>query len=309
MVQYTALFRIECLHEYFGGGPCPSLALAPTEDCRQMLARYQMLFRPSVGGGVVYGPRQSPPDVFKQFDETAPFTFTLASTDPGLNSYTDVDLNNIDISKTVFHFDNRKDYAGEAFGQPRQLLHPPGKPFAGGVIPEESAARRWGLVSIYAGGIDPAQQLPEDCRVIDQDGTIHPRTFTIALGSRKTFWRYYIIPSAEKQDFGHYELITSSRKAPAAGNAESETPFALLPGTTPVDGRNAWVFESKTQLPFLLSPADAFSVSLRPSKNGKLGQRAIRLPYAQPTSVGFKPNPEADQKTTPEMCSEIFVYV
>jgi hypothetical protein len=372
-MQYTELFRIQCLHGYFGGGPCRSLVLAPTQDCQQMLGRYQMLFRAAVGGGVVYGPRQSPPDLLKQFDETAPFTFTLTSSDAALNNYTDVDLSHIDIRESIFHFDNRGDHSIQALGESRQLLHPPDNPFAQGAIlvrpklssfepspsttggdlkiteplgsqpiwqapvpepgkpvqldlhrfPEglyslqtkngppqqflltdELALRRWGVISIYAGGSRQSSHLLEKCRVIDGDGIIHPKIFTLALESRKTFWRYYIIPAAEKQDLGHYELVGASKKTPGSSSSENEIPFTLLPGTTPVDGRTAWVFESKSPLPFLLSPTNAFSLSLRPNKNGKLGQRAIRLPYAQPTSVAAKEGTEPRR-----LCSEIFVYV
>src|SRR5215470_190347 len=50
VIQYAALFRIECLHGYFGGARCRSLVLAPSEDCRALLERYRMLFRQSTGG-------------------------------------------------------------------------------------------------------------------------------------------------------------------------------------------------------------------------------------------------------------------
>jgi hypothetical protein len=373
-MQYAVLFRIECLHAYFGGGPCRSLILAPTDDCRRMLARYQMLFRAETGGGAVYAPQQSPPDLLKQFDETAAFTFALASTDPALDNYTDIDLSKLAPAKNIFHFDNRADYAKAAFGQPRQLLHQPGNPFAEaavpvrnklfGVSPPKAAAgtsfkiieplgnqvvcqgtfppkrapaqvdlrksseglyllqiddhpperfylsaqlavRRWGVISIYAGGSRQAGYLPDNCRALDSNGVADPKTFTLALETRKTIWRYYIIPSADQQNFGQYELAGAGRKAPGSSPAsENEFQFTLLPGTTPVDGRAAWVFESKAALPFLMSPANVFSLSLRPNKNGKTGQRTIRLPYAQPSSLAARAGVEPK-----EMCSEVFVYV
>src|SRR5262249_54554970 len=88
-MQYAALFRIECLHGYFGGGPCRSLVLTPTEDCRALLERYRMLFRQSTGGAVIHAPLQSPPDLLQQFDESVPFTFRLISTEAALDSYTE----------------------------------------------------------------------------------------------------------------------------------------------------------------------------------------------------------------------------
>jgi hypothetical protein len=373
-MQYGLLFRIECLHAYFGGGPCRSLTLSPTDDCRRLMARYQMLFRGVAGGGAVYCPQQTPPDLLKQFDEIAAFTFTLISSDPAFNSYTEINESELNIRESIFHFDNRKDYSEELFGQRRQLLHQPGKPFTQGALPvrprvsqippradggefkildplahrplikgafapkeaptcldlrsfpeglyslqladdpnhppqafylsDQSAVRRWGVVSIYAGGHRQTGDLPDNCAVIDSDGVVHAKTFTVALAARKTIWRYYVIPSGERQNVGEYQVVTAGKK-PSDGSAVSgnDLEFKLLAGTTPIDGRAAWVFESTKELPYLLSPASSFALALRPSKNGQPGQRAIRLPYAQPaslTKVGAEPE---------KMYSDIFVYL
>jgi len=265
-----------------------------------------------------------------------------------------MDAGNFDPSKSLFHFDNRSDFAGEILGQPRRLLHAPGKPFAEAVVPvrpkifsvaalnkaaggslritepvgnqtiwqapippkaapvpvdlrgvpeglyllhtagddpqrfylsDQLPSRRWGAISIYAGGSRQASNLPEHCRIIDSNGAPRPVTFTLALESRKTIWRYYVIPSAEEQNFAQYEVFSTIKKTTAQSGWESEIHFDLLPATVPVDGRTAWVFESQSPLPLLVSPAGTFSLSLRPNKNGKMGQRAIRLPYAQPRSL------------------------
>jgi hypothetical protein len=368
-MQYGPLFRIECLHAYFGG-VCRSLTLAPTDDCRRLMARYQMLFRGVVGGGAVYCPQQTPPDLLKQFDETAAFTFALISTDPALNSYTEIDAHQLNISDTIFHFDNRKDYSEQTLGGSRQLLHEAGSAFAQGLLvvrtkisgipwqagsnefrilepvgnqvvlsgafplkgapahldlrsfPEglyllqigddpprpfylsdELPARRWGVISIYAGGLRQAGALPDACRVIDSSGAVHTKTFTVALATRKTIWRYYVIPSRDQQNFSEYQIVNTGKKSAEASALSGGDPqFKLLPGTSPIDGRAAWVYESTGALPFLFSPANSFALSLRPNKNGQSGQRAIRLPYAQPASLtknGAEPG---------KLCSEIFVY-
>ena len=367
-MEYTLLFRIECLHGYFGGGPCRSLTVSPTEDCRQIMDRYRMLFRSQVGGGTVYGPKESPPDLLKQFDEFAPFTFALGSNDPAFGNYTEVNPRKADPRETIFYFDNRVDYAQENSEQPRQL-YAAGKPLAQAAIPirqkmctlaslrpgdftiteplsgqtlqqgtlaakrplqldlrklpeglylrqienkpprrfyltNQLPARCWGVISIYPGGIRQADRLPENCRVIESDGTIHPRSFVLNLEDRKTIWRYYIIPSDDKQDFSHFEVARIIKKGSVTTAAvENEALFAFKE-TVPIDGRTAWVFESNSPLPLLLCPTNAFSLTLRANKNGKPGQRAIRLPYPQPASLTMK------QGTTPgQMCSEVFVYV
>jgi hypothetical protein len=375
VVRYTELFRIECLHGYFGGAACESLVLSPAEDCRALMERYRMLFRGSTGGGVVYAPVQSPPNLLYGFDEWLPFTFTLSNTGADLNSYTDLaSEESAAPAETLFHFDNSADQQAEVFGSRRQLLHPAGSPFSGAAItvqPKRSrymlppraskgilqvlepftgqtlwespvqnnrspflldlrqfpegryilavekeellkfylsdrpAAQQWGAISIYVGGSRQAPALPANCRVVDGDGMVTPRTFTLALESQKTIWRYYVIDPSGKQDFGKYELTATLRKSmPAEANAAAGLRFRRLPETVPIDGRTAWVFESQSPLPLLQSPYTEFSLMLRPNGNGKRGDRAIHLPYAQAGSLVFKKSEGARQ-----FCSEIFVYV
>lgn len=368
-MQYGPLFRIECLHAYFGG-PCRSLTLVPTDDCRHLMARYRMLFREVLGGGAVYCPQQSPPDLLKEFDETTAFTFALISNDPLFTNYTESGSGGLDPGESIFYFDNKNDIQGPVLGQTRQLLHQPGhmlgvpvrtkvskvarrtsaagnsftvleplgkqailqgtfppetnsaqldlRSFPEGLywlqvgddtpqpfyLSDEPSARRWGVVHIYAGGIRQASELPAACTTIDSNGVTHPKTFTIALESRKTIWRYYVMPSSNQAGFGDYQVVPGGKKPPDANSlADGDPQFRLLPGTTPIEGRAAWVFESQKAIPFLLSPAKSFALSLRPNKNGQSGQRTIRLPYAQPASL-------TKGGTEPErMCSEIFVYL
>ena len=373
IMQYEVLFRVECLHEYFGGA-CRSLHLSPTEDCRQMLDRYRMLFQSTREGGAVYCLKQSPPDLLRRFDEAAAFTFALTSSDPALDNYTDLDGNRADPTENIYYFDNTVDHQSEALGKQRRLLHPYGKPLGNAALPvrpklfgftptskleeghlrvleplsrqvvwqcpyqrknapvrldlrrvpegryslylndeslisffltDRTPSRLWGAVSIYAGGPQEAGHLPENCRVIDGAGVVQSKTFSLALTSRKTFWRYYIIDSGGKQDFSHYELTAESSKLPSQGRAaDNAVSFSLMPEAAPVHGHPTWVFESKAPLPLLLSPGDELSLSLRPGKNGRKRERAIRLPYAQPGSMVIKEGTEPRQ-----FCSEIFVYV
>lgn len=374
IMRYAELFRIECLHGYFGGAACRGLVLSPTDDCRALMERYRMLFRGSIGGGAVYAPVQSPPDLLQGFDEWLPFTFTLINTEATLNSYTDLGAGESAApAESLFHFDNSADQKAEVFGSGRQLLHPAGSPFTGAAIPVEPkllhymlpasaskgvlhvlepltdqalwespvhnsggpflldlrqlpegrytlamenqellkfylsdrpAAQQWGTISIYAGGSRQAPALPTNCRVVDGAGMVTPKTFTLALESRKTIWRYYVIDPAGKQDFGRYELMATSRKSMTAeADTAADLRFSRLPDTVPIDGRTAWVFESQSPLPLLQSPSTAFSLMLRPNGNGKRGDRAIRLPYAQAGSLVFK------GEGPRQFCSEVFVYV
>src|SRR5882724_4662309 len=375
VTQYAVLFNIECLHGYFGGKACAALALAPTKECRKILDAYQMLFRPTTGGGAVYCIRESKPDLLRLFDEAAPLTFTLTNSDPMLANYTDIGLSDGgDPSECIYYFDNVADYQAETFGQRRQLLHPPGKTFAHAVLPvrhkissyalspafkggdvnvianlgeqvmwqasapanahtvpldlrllpegryklaiggnvvlefylsDQLATRQWGAVAIYAGGRVQAGLLPKSCCALDSAGGPNPKTFTLALDSRKTIWRYYIIDPTGKQDYGGYELSGASKTmAQPDGSSAGEVRFVRRGETAPLNGHTAWVFESQSPLPLLQYPADQLSLTLRPNGQGPRGGRAIKLPYAQTGSIVMTDGPEPRQP-----CSEIFVYV
>jgi len=162
-------------------------------------------------------------------------------------------------------------------------------------------AQQWGAIAIYAGGLRQAA-LPQNCSILDSAGAVTSRTFTLALKSRRTIWRYYIIDQAGKQDFSSHELSGTLRN-PAVGNgaAGSSIVFVRQKQTVPIDNRTAWVFESQDPLPLLQSPGTEFSLALRPNGNGK---RSIRLPFAQPGSFVF-----IDRPRPGSLCSEVFVYI
>jgi hypothetical protein len=186
----------------------------------------------------------------------------------------------------------------------RYALQLDGKEMLKFYLSNRPPAQQWGAISIYVGGLRQAQNLPENCRVLDSAGVPAPKTFTLALESRKTTWRYYIIDPTGKRNFGSYDLAASLRNPTNETASALDIRFTRLPETALIDGRTAWVFESQTQLPFLQSPSTEFSMSLRPSGNGNRGERLIRLPYAQPGSIVLEEGPEPRS-----MCSEIFVYV
>jgi len=373
-VSYSILFRIECLHGYFGGGLCGSLSLSPTGVCQALLDRYRLLFRNTAGGCSVYAPSQSPLDLLRRFDEAVPFTFRIVNSDPLLESYTNLDRGaDVGPSESLFHFDNTADRQEEVFGASRKLLHDPAKPLTDAVLlvvppifdypfansqpltrnlqvidplsgeilwqspiskppvpirvdlrslPEGrynlasgkkqlspiylshlSATRYWGVVSIYIGGSAQSLHLPAACQSIDRAGTVTSRTFTLALQSRSTYWRYYVIDPTGKQDFGNYELTAVVRNPPSR-SASSQIVFLRQPQPVSVDGRAAWIFEAQSPLPLLHSPSTLnVALTLRPA-NGKRGERALALPYAQPTGLVHR-----DQSQPRSWCSEVFVYV
>ncbi len=372
-MTYSILFRVECLHGYFGGGLCRSLSLHPDDGCMALLARYRLLFRSAPGCGMVYAPSQSPLDLLRRFDETVPFTFWLRNTDPLLESYTDLDRGTAGgPADTLFYFDNATDRQGEVFGATRQLLNDSATPLAAALpvmpaafdyLPEDPAAsgqslevrdplsgqivwqspastpstsirvdlhglpegrynrtmgkvelpsfylskrpaaQQWGAISIYIGGQRQSPYLPVPCQSIDRTGKATERTFALALESRKTYWRYYLIDPAGKQDFGSYELTGTFRNLPSR-TMSSEIEFRRMDEPATVDGRTAWVFEAQTPLPLLHSPSSMhLNLTLRPA-NGKRGERTLALPFAHADGLVRRSSSQPQA-----WCSEVFVYV
>lgn len=123
---YNKLFDIVCQHDYFDGQPCHPVQLQPTAACRRLLERYRMLWRPVAGGGALWYPSHGAPVPLASFNETAPLTFVLSSSDPELFNYTDVALPAPGLAPAgLYYFDNLERAAGG-------LLHPPGQPFHDG---------------------------------------------------------------------------------------------------------------------------------------------------------------------------------
>ena len=143
MTSYQELFSIECLHGYFSDRLCTVLRLTPTPECASMLRRYQLLFRRTTAGGKVLYSMQDGVDRLPLYDETAPFTFTLVSSDPLLDTYTDGAVESADGTakspdaprNKVRYFSNREENVADIFDQQRLLLHPAGQPFAQPALP------------------------------------------------------------------------------------------------------------------------------------------------------------------------------
>jgi hypothetical protein len=130
-ISYKALFSVECLHGYFSDHVCKTLALRPTPAWEPLRQRHQLLFRPSAGGGTVYYREQSESDLRRLYGEVTPFAFTLTSTDPLFDLYTDGGVTDeAPPGESVRHFSNRDTHVADVHGQPRLLLHPPGAPCA-----------------------------------------------------------------------------------------------------------------------------------------------------------------------------------
>ena len=85
---------------------------------------------------------------------------------------------------------------------------------------EAPVKKLWAVVEIFAGGANQVQHIPEACQAIDAAGHAYTptRTFTIALDSSRTFWRYYIFDREQGgAPDGEYEIVDKSRGGTSAG--------------------------------------------------------------------------------------------
>jgi hypothetical protein len=384
--SYRELFSIECLHGYFSDRLCRVLELTPTPECANMLRRYQMLFRRTAAGGKVLYSVQDGVDRLPLSDETVPFSFSLASTDPLLDTYTDGTAESPAAPRdTVRYFSNRDENVAEVFGQQRLLLHPVGQPFSQPALPvrshmfthtfarplkgarfqvmdnlhgqpvwesktpeqpvqawnidlraqppgrytlavdgaavldfycsEAPAAKQWGVVEIFAGGPNQVKHIPQACQAIDAAGRAHTRTFTIALDSSKTLWRYYIF-DREQGDAadGEYAIVDKRRNGTSAGRDGADgIEFIRQDDPDTLDGRPVIVLQSRQALTLCQYPGDADHQFTLEVKRSDAAPLQIKLPFAQPATTRFV-SAESDKEMPAEsgkekrMCSEMFVY-
>lgn len=376
-IKYLELFSVRCLHDYFADHICKALSLRPTAECSRLLERYECLFRPTADGGAVYYAEVAQRNSLQDYQEGRPFSFTLTSSDPFLDIYTDMEVSDAGISRAerYYYFDNLNRYVDEFRGKERPLLHPPGAALANGPIaakprsfrytfdsPRRSATlkvidavrkqivwetttpsnalsgwslelaalpagrfslevdnaqalefylsdeppvKHWGLVEIFPGGPALTGVVPEDCRVIDADGSPTPRHFAISMNSRPTIWRYHIIDKVSGQQSYDDFMVVGTRKNPAGKSSrESKSiPFTRTQQQTG-DGERILLFESQQGIPLYRFPSDKHVFSFTPKAQGTNADSALKLPYAQARSTKLDAESGAQR-----MCSDIYVYL
>lgn len=260
----SPLFKLCCLHDYFASGLCAPLSLRPTAACAQQLARYQLLFRQERGGAsVYYAPGASP---LAQFRETEPLDFWLISSDPAFMSYTD---STPDQSHDLFYFDNL--HGGDT------RLNPPG-PLVRAVdrptpVPAAPPAGAWGMVAIYPGGA--LQAVPAAARVIDAQGLVSVKTYTLQFQAPALPWRYHLTGKSG-MDFGQYEVVITCKSG--------ETVQCDGAAEAPLNGPPGYCFVSQQPLPLRERPAEVFGAQFRPRPGTRPGPTR-RLPYPEPRNL------------------------
>ncbi len=141
--------------------------------------------------------------------------------------------------------------------------------------------------------------MPPDRRVLDANGAVAPKTFTLGLHGRRSIWRYVVVSRSRERDYGEATVAGGN----PTGAFEPTVPFDAA-GPTEAGGRPAWVFESQRPIPLLESPAERHRFMLSTREDGAVPAEPVRLPYA--TSSGTR---LMRQDGATRMCSEIYVYL
>lgn len=94
--------------------------------------------------------------------------------------------------------------------------------------------------------------------MIEDDGQAQPRTFTIALASRESIWRYCIVDQSEQPSrYVGYEVVgVRKRSNGAEPTSDGDIRFNRRAETV-VNGRSAIVFESEHAIPLSEIPNEA----------------------------------------------------
>ena len=184
-----------------------------------------------------------------------------------------------------------RDWPLDLRGQPdgRYRLVVAGRPSGDFYLSDEPLARQWGVVEVFTKDLD------------------HVPTFTISLASRGTVWRYYIFdqPFGPSSYSGYDVVGVRKRSGGADGSSNGDIRFTKRPETVTVNGRQAFVFESRQTLPLVEVPnEDDYLFSFRPNGGSERGGPAVRLPFAQPMATKLDAAPDGAR-----MVSEIFVYL
>jgi hypothetical protein len=121
------------------------------------------------------------------------------------------------------------------------------------------AGKIWGALAVYAAS-----------------GKVSAKRYRLALGSRKTTWRYVVVsPSTPAPDYGRYS-IAGQFSAAGKGGIAFDAPELLQ-----VNGLPAARFACTEALPFCERPAQRMRFNLHSSGDGVSGASSSPLPYAQ----------------------------
>lgn len=173
-----------------------------------------------------------------------------------------------------------------------------------------STAGIWGVVDIFPGG--PAMiQVPEECRIVSQDGSKierghggtsqNPALFAISVEARKSFVRYFVFSSSSDANAGFDDYEMTGGSPGLKQNGASSIAFKA-PTRQSINGRDAWVFETVSAISLYEVPGDHYAFKLSKSAGGST---VIPLPFASAEDARLEKYKEGQIR----FVAETFVYL
>ncbi len=114
--RFQKLFSIKMLHEFYIDKMPRQLKIVPTEECRQVMRNYRLVFKQREAGGLVLCRGGELGQILFQDNASMKLSFSIQSADAFFINYTDLPLTS---TKDVYYFSNLEENIG---GNQQKLL-------------------------------------------------------------------------------------------------------------------------------------------------------------------------------------------
>ena len=178
------------------------------------------------------------------------------------------------------------DLRGQACG--RYQLVVAGRSVGDFYLSDEPAVRRWGVVEISLKTSTRRPRSPSRSPAVKRCGATTSST------------------SRSPGLYAGYEVVGVQKRSGGPDRSSSrDIRFTRRTETVTVNGRPAFVFESRQTVPLAEVPTeDHYLFTFRANGGSERGGRPVKLPFAQPSATKLDATPDGAR-----MFSEIFVYL
>lgn len=165
-------------------------------------------------------------------------------------------------------------------------------------------ANRFAVIEIFPGGPAQTKHIPGNQGIINTKGQATPKTFSLSLDNRATYWRYYIFRSpTEEHIYKNFNVSGTSKKTHGKESGNGSLQFSETEQIQ-IDGRSARVFISDKTIPLYEKPGEAYEIIFKSNTQSERSVKAFKLPYANGKNTRLV---EIDGKRY--MYSDVFVYL
>jgi hypothetical protein len=115
LYNYRKLFSVVVHHRYYQSSRSSDLVFGPTGECRRILARHNLVFRPSPYGFQVFGDTGQDGKLKKKIEEDLALTFLIRCNHPHFDNFTELPLGQ--SVRQAYYFSNAVPNPVNVFGQ------------------------------------------------------------------------------------------------------------------------------------------------------------------------------------------------